>query len=187
MPVMGSGGVGFKNASTSLVDSSGQTTTVSADRLPGTVTEAQVTTYQTCIGNLSNAGIFKQTYSGSTEKSKTEVTAFDEAESSVTKGANFTFQNRLTLATRIFRVPAIDADAINEAGTHAEVAKDGAGAYINDQVGDFIDAVLAMLGTDWRFTTAPITTQGRGGAPSRVKPIIAEPGSGALPPDAPAV
>jgi len=187
MPVMGSGGVGFKNASTSLVDSSGETTTVSADRLPGAVTEAQVTAYQTALGNLSNAGIFKQTYSGSTEKPKANVTAYDEAESSVTKGANFTFQNATSLAIRIFRVPAIDADAINEAGTHAETAKDGAGDYINSQIGAFIDAVLVMLGAGWVFTTAPITTQGRGGARTRTKPIIAEPGAGALPPDAPAV
>lgn len=179
MPVIGAGGAGFKNATTSMVDAAGDVTTVSADRLPGTVTEAQVTAYQTALGNLSNAAIFKQTYSGSTEKAKSAVTAFDEAESSVNKGANFTFQNTATLAIRIFRVPAIDADAINESGQFAE------DPTVNSQVQAFIDAVLAMLGAGWVFASAPITTRSRGGASARVKPLIAEPGVGQLPPPEP--
>lgn len=181
MPRIGSGGAGFKNGNMSLVDSSGKVATVTMNRLGGSVTEAQVTALQNAIGDLSNAGEFKRTYSGSTEKAKTAVTAYDEAESSVTTGANFTFQNTTTLATRIFRVPAIDADAIGETGEFVESGAD------NAQVQALIDAALVVLGSGWVFVSAPISTHGRAGGNRPTKPLIAEPATGALPPPEPAV
>lgn len=187
MPVL-AGGLGSKYAATSFVDARGKKATVRADNLPGTATPAQITAYQTAMGNLSNAGIFKEVSGGSTDLAIPAATAFDEAESSVTTGANFTFQNTTTLQTRSFRVPAIDMDAVDPSGNFVEAARDATGLVVlNAQVDAMIAACLAMLGAGWVYVNAPISTHARGVVQGTERPIVAEPGAGDLPADAPAV
>jgi len=175
------GAVGLKQSTTSFVDARGKISTVRQADLPGTATEAMVTAFQNAIGDLSNAAIFKSTYGGSTESPITDVTALDEAESSVTTGANAVFQNSVTGATKTFRIPAIDMSDVDVSGNFLQNRAD------NAQVEAMAAAGETMLGANWHYTGASISTHARGGIQQPLRPIVAEPGVGVLPGDNPAV
>lgn len=182
MPQIIAGNVDSKSAATAFVDVRGKKATVIADDLPVGATGAQVLAYQNAIGNMSNAAVFSTSYHENQIASITGSTAYDDAESSVTTGANMIFQNTVTLAIRSFRVPAVDASLIDNSGDFLKDVADASAPLI----GTAVTAILAMLGGSWVYVKGTISTRARGSVQGASKPLVAEP-AGITPPPEPGV
>lgn len=132
-------------------------------------TEAQVLAVINAMGTISNAGIWKQEYKSISQAAIPAVTTYDEAVSDIDRGVNITYQNTVTLATKIFRLPAPHHDYLTPEGR-----------FLKDRGLDVdIDALLTSievaLGASWLFVNAPLSTRSDGTDLAVQLPILEEP------------
>lgn len=169
MPAIIPANVDTKNATISWVAWDGNKVTSRYTGFPSAATEGQILTVINAAGDLSNAAIYKQSYQSTSEASIPSTTAYDDAISQAERGANVTFQNTVTLATKTFRVPAPHWEHLTADG---RFLKDRADDTLVDA---FLVALEAALGTSWVFVNAPLSTRGEGTTAVITQPILAEP------------
>lgn len=132
-------------------------------------TEAQVIAVVNAMGTISNAGIWKQEYKSVSQAAIPAVTTFDEAVSDIDRGVNITYQNTVSLATKIFRLPAPHHDYLTPEG---RFLKDRA---LDVDIDTLLTAIETALGTSWVFVNAPLSTRADGTDSSVQLPILTEP------------
>lgn len=132
-------------------------------------TEAQALAIANAAGNLSNAGIYKQSYQSISEAAISGVTVQDESISQVERGANVVYQNTVTLATKTFRVPAPHHDHLTPDGRFLKDRADDAA------VETLLAAIETALGGSWTFVNAALSTRGEGTTSTIALPVLEEP------------
>ena len=156
----------------------------SINNYPAAATSGQLDTVRLTVGAISNAGIEADVRSTELRASRAAITAFDEAESSVTTKAIFIFQNAL-MQTRRTEVPAPDASIFNSDGKTVNLANAAVLAYTN--------AVIAVLNAGSPAGTFAVLRgtkggrQRKGGFVPQVLSQVAEPEEGQSPPANPAL
>lgn len=171
-----------KVASIQLIDASGDKSTAALNDIDIAATQTQIDAYFDALSEMSNAGVISNTSALTREVSIPSVIAFDEALSSVTNTANFTFQDE-ALNVRSLVVPAPDLSIFQGDGVNVDLT--------NTLVVAFVDAAKAVLNAGTPAGTYEIVRGTRGDrrrqrGNRRSRPQITEPGVGDLPPDAPA-
>jgi hypothetical protein len=169
MPQIIGANVDTKSVATSWVDARGKKTTTRIDNVENAATAAEALAVQNAIGALSNAAIFATSYQEEQTASIPASTAYDEAESSVTTGANLTFQNTVTLVVKNVRVPAISILHLDSSMNFVKLPADDA------LVSTAVTAILALLGTSWVYIRGTVSTRARGAVQGGELPIVAEP------------
>jgi len=169
MPQIIAGNIDSKSVSTSWVDARGKQSTTRIVDIENAATAAEALTLQNAIGALSNAAIFQTVYQEVQTASIPASTAYDEAESSVTTGANLVFQNSVTLETKTIRVPAISISHLDASMNFVKLPADDAA------VQTAVTAALALLGTSWAYVRGTVSTRARGAVQGGELPIVAEP------------
>lgn len=169
MPQIIAANVDTKSGVVSWVGWDGRKATSRLTGFPSGVTEAQVLAIINAMGTLSNAAIWKQEFKSVSEASIPASTAYDESISQVERGINITYQNTVTLATKIFRVPAPH---------HENLTADG--RFMRDRADDadveaLLTAIETALGASWVFVSAPLSTRGVGTDSSIELPLHEEP------------
>lgn len=132
-------------------------------------TEAQVLAVVNAMGTISNAGIWKQEYKSVSQASIPAVTTLDEAVSDIDRGVNITYQNTVTLATKIFRLPAPHHDYLTPEG---RFLKDRG---LEADIDTLLTAIETALGGSWVFVNAPLSTRSDGTDVAVQLPILTEP------------
>lgn len=169
MPAIIAGNRDVKSVATSWVDVRGKkTTTIIAD-VEAAATPAEALAVQNALGALSNAAIYKTAYSEEQLAAINASTAYDEAESSVTTGANLVFQNTVTGAVKSVRVPAIGFAHVDSSGNFLKLPADDV------PLQTAITALEALLGGSWQYVRGTVSTRGRGAVAGGELPISAEP------------
>lgn len=173
MPRLGTGSTSRGQMSVQFVDWRGQTRTVSlpldTDVTPDAIANA--------MGDMSNAGIFGYRQNIIAEKAITDVTAFDEAESSANLVAVFVFTADGG-AYFYAEVPAPDASLFSADKQSLDSS--------NALVSAFIDAVEA--GNDgYTYTRNFVVTRKGTKAGTKLLPTLSEPTALQNPPQAPAL
>lgn len=169
MPQIIAGNVDTKSVATSWVDARGKKTTTRIDNVENAATAAEALAVQNALGALSNAAIYQTSYQEEQNASIPASTAYDEAESSVTTGANITMQNTVTLATKNIRVPAISILHLDASMNFLKLPADDA------LVATAVTALIALLGNSWVFVRGTVSTRSRGAVQGGELPIVEEP------------
>lgn len=169
MPAIIAGNVDTKDIVASWVDWKGMTASSSLRDVPAAATEAQLIAVINAAGALSNAAVYKQSYHSDSEAAIDEVTAYDDAVSEVTTGVNIVYQNSVTLATKLFRIPAPHRDHLTDDGKFLKPRASDA------LVETLLAAIETVLGASWGFSSGAVSTHARGTAQNVVKPIVTEP------------
>lgn len=170
-----------KRASISWKDAAGKTANTGLDDLPLAATEAQIEAWIGANGDMSNAGIAKHVIAVQNEIAQGNIQAWDEAESSVTARANFTFQDD-NLIIRTFTVPAPDLSIFDSTGLSV--------LPTNALVSGYVNAALAVLNAGdpagtFQFIRGVRSDVARGARRVPSRPNTAEPSGGVNPPAAP--
>jgi hypothetical protein len=170
-----------KRASIAFKDSAGKVTNVGLDDLPIDATTVNIQAWIGSMGDMSNAGISKHVVAEQNQIAEGNIQAYDEAESSVTARANFTFQDDL-LETRTFTVPAPDLSIFDSTGLAVNPA--------NTLVSGYINAALAVLNAGtvagtYQFIRGVRSDVARGARRVPSRPNTAEPSGGVNPPALP--
>lgn len=169
MPQIIVANIDTKTATVSWVGWDGRKATSRYTGFPVGATEAQILTLINAAGALSNAAIWKQAYNSVSEAAIPASIALDEAVSQVERGANVTYQNTVTLATKVFRVPAPHHDYLVTGGRFLKDRLD------EPLVQNLLTAIEAALGTGWVFVNAPLSTRGTGTDSIPELPLLEEP------------
>lgn len=169
MPMIIVQNVDTKSVATGWVDARGKKTTTRIDGLEAGATPAEALNLQNALGALSNAAIYETSYHENQTASIPASTAYDEAESSVTTGANLVFQNTVTLATKTIRVPAINISHLDASMNFVKLPADDA------DVAAAVTAAGNLLGTSWVYVRGTVSTRARGAVQGGELPIVAEP------------
>lgn len=127
-----------KKANARFKDASGKELDFPLERLPIAATQLQIDTLISAMADMSNAGLMSSYVAETTAIPEGDVTALDDAESSITARAVLTFQN-ITLVTRSFSIPAPDLSLFDASGEN--VLTPGENALVSA----YVDAVLDVL------------------------------------------
>jgi len=169
MPAIIAGNIDTKDVVVSWADWSGKKSSSSLRDVPAAATEAQLIAVVNAAGAISNAAVYKQSYHSDSEAAIDEVTAYDDAVSEVTTGVNIVYQNSVTLATKMFRVPAPHRSHLTLDGKFLLPRGDDA------LVETLLAAIEVVLGASWGFSTAAVSTHYKGVSTSAILPIVTEP------------
>lgn len=169
MPQIIAGNVDSKSVATGWVDARGKKSTTRIDDIEAAGTAAEAIAVQNALGALSNAAIYSTSYHEEQTAPIAASTAYDEAESSVTTGANLIFQNSVTLVTKSVRVPAINISHLDASMNFVKLPADDAA------VQTAVTAILALFGTSWAYVRGTVSTRARGAVQGGELPIVAEP------------
>lgn len=185
MPAIPSSGtVTVGNAGQTFVDARGATRAVSL-RVGGSVTTAQAEAVFDARGNMSNAAVEEQRIGTTESISRSALTAFDEAESSVDTVLVCVFEN--AGGERVSdTIPAPDHTVlISPTRDQIDPSQAQAAAYITAMQ----TLLAAANGGTWTLARSYVTGfKGRGSRPRALPPTIAEPdGVGDLPAQGPAL
>lgn len=127
-----------KKANARFKDVAGKELDFPLERLPIAATQLQIDTWIAAMSDMSNAGLMSTYVAETTAIPEGDVTALDDAESSITARAVMTFQNA-TLVTRSFSIPAPDLSIFDMSGE--SVLPPGSNALVQS----YVDAVLDVL------------------------------------------
>lgn len=169
MPALIAANIDTKDLVVSWVDWSGKKSTSSLRDMPNASTEAQAIAIVNASGAISNAAVYKQSYHSDSESAIDAVTAYDDAVSEVSTGVNIVYQNTVTLATKVFRVPAPHRSHLTTDGKFLLPRTTDAA------VETLLAAIETALGASWVFSTAAVSTHKKGTAEASVTPIVTEP------------
>jgi len=169
MPQIIAGNTDSKSVATSWVDARGKQSTTRIDGVEAAATAVEVLAVQNALGALSNAAIFKTEYHEVQTAPIAASTAYDEAESSVTTGANLIFQNTVTLVTKSVRVPAINLSHLDASRNFVKLPADDVA------VETAVNAIIAMLGSSWAYVRGTVSTRARGAVQGGELPLVSEP------------
>lgn len=158
-----------KSVATSWVDARGKKTTTVITDIEAAATPTEALAVQNALGALSNAAIFKTSYSEEQTASIPASTAYDEAESSVTTGANMVFQNTVTGVVKNIRVPAIKITYLDSSWQFLKLPAD------DTDIQTAVTALQALLGSSWAYVRGTVSTRARGAVAGGELPIVNEP------------
>lgn len=127
-----------KKAIATFKDASGQVLDFPLESLPIEATQLQIDTWISAMSDMSNAGLMRSSVAEITAIPEADVTALDDAESSITARAVLTFQNE-SFVTRTFSIPAPDLSLFDPSGEN--VLSPGESALVDA----YVDAALAVL------------------------------------------